>query len=182
MAACLSKLVTRALFLLLSGLCGHCSGAFVCWSFAAHLCFGSQTLKRPKRRERVCPGLLAFCAGWSARISWGGPLGWTVGSMPSPYPPCLVCVQWMKADEVEKSSSGMPIRIENPNQFVPLYTDPQEVLDMRNKVRQELIVSQLVSLRRLGRGFQRMLLTSQHPRCLSQERNYHLLAMFQGWC
>lgn len=40
----------------------------------------------------------------------------------------------MKADEVEKSSSGMPIRIENPNQFVPLYTDPQEVLDMRNKV------------------------------------------------
>lgn len=49
---------------------------------------------------------------------------------PSPYLPC----QWMKADEVEKSSSGMPIRIENPNQFVPLYTDPQEVLDMRNKV------------------------------------------------
>lgn len=48
--------------------------------------------------------------------------------------PGLVCVQWMKADEVEKSSSGMPIRIENPNQFVPLYTDPQEVLDMRNKV------------------------------------------------
>lgn len=46
----------------------------------------------------------------------------------------------MKADEVEKSSSGMPIRIENPNQFVPLYTDPQEVLDMRNKVRRELLL------------------------------------------
>ncbi|XP_059799016.1 beta-adducin [Balaenoptera ricei] len=44
---------------------------------------------------------------------------------------------WMKADEVEKSSSGMPIRIENPNQFVPLYTDPQEVLDMRNKLREQ---------------------------------------------
>ncbi|KAJ6653260.1 hypothetical protein lerEdw1_009424 [Lerista edwardsae] len=41
---------------------------------------------------------------------------------------------WMKADEVERSSSGVPIRIENPNQFVPLYTDPQEVLEMRNKV------------------------------------------------
>uniref|UniRef100_A0A8C3F835 Adducin 2 n=1 Tax=Chrysemys picta bellii TaxID=8478 RepID=A0A8C3F835_CHRPI len=40
---------------------------------------------------------------------------------------------WMKADEVEKASSGTPIRIENPNQFVPLYTDPQEVLEMRNK-------------------------------------------------
>ena len=59
--------------------------------------------------------------------------------IPLPYPPGLVCVQWMKADEVEKSSSGMPIRIENPNQFVPLYTDPQEVLDMRNKVRWELL-------------------------------------------
>uniref|UniRef100_A0A8C9NRU3 Adducin 2 n=1 Tax=Serinus canaria TaxID=9135 RepID=A0A8C9NRU3_SERCA len=35
---------------------------------------------------------------------------------------------------VEKGSSGTPIRIENPNQFVPLYTDPQEVLEMRNKV------------------------------------------------
>ncbi|NWY64924.1 ADDB protein, partial [Erithacus rubecula] len=41
---------------------------------------------------------------------------------------------WLRADEVEKGSSGTPIRIENPNQFVPLYTDPQEVLEMRNKV------------------------------------------------
>ncbi|NXN43695.1 ADDB protein, partial [Rhinoptilus africanus] len=44
---------------------------------------------------------------------------------------------WLKADEVEKASSGTPIRIENPNQFVPLYTDPQEVLDMRNKIREQ---------------------------------------------
>ncbi|XP_008120435.1 beta-adducin isoform X1 [Anolis carolinensis] len=44
---------------------------------------------------------------------------------------------WMKADEVEKSSSGTPIRIENPNQFVPLHTDPQEVLEMRNKIREQ---------------------------------------------
>ena len=66
-------------------------------------------------------------------------LGWTTGVDGElcvfVLSPGLVCVQWMKADEVEKSSSGMPIRIENPNQFVPLYTDPQEVLDMRNKVR-----------------------------------------------
>ncbi|KAM9585071.1 beta-adducin isoform 2-T2 [Trichechus inunguis] len=54
-------------------------------------------------------------------------------SMGSPRPKTT----WMKADEVEKSSSGMPIRIENPNQFVPLYTDPQEVLDMRNKIREQ---------------------------------------------
>ena len=47
----------------------------------------------------------------------------------------LCDTQWLKADEVEKGSSGTPIRIENPNQFVPLYTDPQEVLEMRNKVR-----------------------------------------------
>ncbi|XP_077161315.1 beta-adducin [Paroedura picta] len=44
---------------------------------------------------------------------------------------------WMKADEVEKTSSGTAIRIENPNQFVPLYTDPQEVLEMRNKIREQ---------------------------------------------
>ncbi|XP_065601164.1 beta-adducin isoform X1 [Cyrtonyx montezumae] len=44
---------------------------------------------------------------------------------------------WLKADEVEKSSSGTAIRIENPNQFVPLYTDPQEVLEMRNKIREQ---------------------------------------------
>ncbi|XP_027478401.1 beta-adducin [Zalophus californianus] len=54
-------------------------------------------------------------------------------SMGSPRPKTT----WMKADEVEKSSSGMPIRIENPNQFVPLYTDPQEVLDIRNKIREQ---------------------------------------------
>lgn len=47
----------------------------------------------------------------------------------------LCDMQWLKADEMEKGSSGTPIRIENPNQFVPLYTDPQEVLEMRNKVR-----------------------------------------------
>lgn len=64
----------------------------------------------------------------------GGSPGRMHGPVPSPQPHGLVFVQWMKADEVEKSSSGMPIRIENPNQFVPLYTDPQEVLEMRNKV------------------------------------------------
>lgn len=35
----------------------------------------------------------------------------------------------MKADEV-----GTPIRIEDPNQFVPLNTDPNDVLEKRNKV------------------------------------------------
>uniref|UniRef100_A0A672HH70 Gamma-adducin-like n=1 Tax=Salarias fasciatus TaxID=181472 RepID=A0A672HH70_SALFA len=36
---------------------------------------------------------------------------------------------WMKAEE-----TGTPIRIEDPNQFVPLNTDPTEVLVKRNKV------------------------------------------------
>ncbi|MEE6507267.1 hypothetical protein FKM82_019014 [Ascaphus truei] len=44
---------------------------------------------------------------------------------------------WLKADEVEKHSSGMPIRIENSNQFVPLFTDPREVLETRNKIREQ---------------------------------------------
>ncbi|XP_038603090.1 beta-adducin [Tachyglossus aculeatus] len=44
---------------------------------------------------------------------------------------------WMKAEEADRAGSGTPIRIENPNQFVPLYTDPQEVLQMRNKIREQ---------------------------------------------
>ncbi|KAJ3614722.1 hypothetical protein NHX12_018293, partial [Muraenolepis orangiensis] len=39
---------------------------------------------------------------------------------------------WMKADE-----TGTPIRIEDPNQFVPLNTDPSEVLQKRNKIRDQ---------------------------------------------
>ncbi|XP_019939691.1 adducin 3 (gamma) a isoform X1 [Paralichthys olivaceus] len=39
---------------------------------------------------------------------------------------------WMKAEE-----TGTPIRIEDPNQFVPLNTDPSEVLLKRNKIREQ---------------------------------------------
>ncbi|CAN9510097.1 unnamed protein product [Ophioblennius macclurei] len=39
---------------------------------------------------------------------------------------------WMKAEE-----TGTPIRIEDPNQFVPLNTDPTEVLVKRNKIREQ---------------------------------------------
>nr|XP_046263992.1 adducin 3 (gamma) a isoform X2 [Scatophagus argus] len=39
---------------------------------------------------------------------------------------------WMKAEE-----TGTPIRIEDPNQFVPLNTDPSEVLQKRNKIRDQ---------------------------------------------
>uniref|UniRef100_A0A4W6DES1 Adducin 3 (gamma) a n=1 Tax=Lates calcarifer TaxID=8187 RepID=A0A4W6DES1_LATCA len=39
---------------------------------------------------------------------------------------------WMKADE-----TGTPIRIEDPNQFVPLNTDPSEVLEKRNRIREQ---------------------------------------------
>uniref|UniRef100_A0AAR2M254 Class II aldolase/adducin N-terminal domain-containing protein n=1 Tax=Pygocentrus nattereri TaxID=42514 RepID=A0AAR2M254_PYGNA len=39
-------------------------------------------------------------------------------------------------DEVTQSS-GTAIKIENPNQFVPLFTNPQEVLETRNKIREQ---------------------------------------------
>lgn len=42
----------------------------------------------------------------------------------------------MKADD-----PGTPIRIEDPNQFVPLNTDPTEVLEKRNKVSKTTIFS-----------------------------------------
>ncbi|XP_063051012.1 beta-adducin isoform X2 [Engraulis encrasicolus] len=43
---------------------------------------------------------------------------------------------WLKAEEMTQSS-GMAIKIENSSQFVPLFTNPQEVLETRNKIRQQ---------------------------------------------
>ncbi|KAM9611863.1 gamma-adducin isoform 5-T10 [Morphnus guianensis] len=42
-------------------------------------------------------------------------------------------ITWMKADDSSKTSGGTPIKIEDPNQFVPLNTNPSEVLEKRNK-------------------------------------------------
>lgn len=57
---------------------------------------------------------------------------------------CLFFVpsQWMRSEN-GSSSSGTPIRIEDPNQFVPLNTNPSEVLQKRNKVRLSHNFSQL---------------------------------------
>ncbi|KAJ8248083.1 hypothetical protein GJAV_G00238080 [Gymnothorax javanicus] len=44
---------------------------------------------------------------------------------------------WMKAEELGNSSSGTPIKIEDPNQFVPLNTNPTEVLERRNRIREQ---------------------------------------------
>ncbi|XP_030593035.1 beta-adducin isoform X2 [Archocentrus centrarchus] len=43
---------------------------------------------------------------------------------------------WLKTEEVTQSGSTA-IKIENPNQFVPLFTNPQEVIETRNKIRQQ---------------------------------------------
>ncbi|XP_063290430.1 gamma-adducin isoform X2 [Pelobates fuscus] len=45
-------------------------------------------------------------------------------------------VMWMKAEEVNKAG-GFPIKIEDPNQFVPLNTNPTDVLEKRNKIREQ---------------------------------------------
>ncbi|KAL7834008.1 hypothetical protein AOLI_G00289680 [Acnodon oligacanthus] len=47
-----------------------------------------------------------------------------------------VRTMWMKSED-GGSSSGTPIRIEDPNQFVPLNTNPSEVLEKRNKIREQ---------------------------------------------
>ncbi|KAL7831444.1 hypothetical protein SRHO_G00309470 [Serrasalmus rhombeus] len=47
-----------------------------------------------------------------------------------------VRTMWMKSED-GSSSSGTPIRIEDPNQFVPLNTNPSEVLEKRNKIREQ---------------------------------------------
>ncbi|XP_062399103.1 beta-adducin isoform X4 [Sardina pilchardus] len=43
---------------------------------------------------------------------------------------------WLKSEEITQTS-GQAIKIENPNQFVPLFTNPKEVLETRNKIRQQ---------------------------------------------
>uniref|UniRef100_A0A3B3UBA2 Adducin 2 (beta) n=1 Tax=Poecilia latipinna TaxID=48699 RepID=A0A3B3UBA2_9TELE len=43
---------------------------------------------------------------------------------------------WLKAEELTQAGSTA-IKIENPNQFVPLFTNPQEVIETRNKIRQQ---------------------------------------------
>ncbi|KAL6461939.1 hypothetical protein MHYP_G00300840 [Metynnis hypsauchen] len=47
-----------------------------------------------------------------------------------------VRTMWMKSED-GSSSSGTPIRIEDPNQFVPLNTNPSEVLEKRNRIREQ---------------------------------------------
>lgn len=54
---------------------------------------------------------------------------------------CVSCMmfvlpQWMRSED-SSNSSGTPIRIEDPNQFVPLNTNPTEVLAKRNKIREQ---------------------------------------------
>ncbi|XP_006135073.1 gamma-adducin isoform X1 [Pelodiscus sinensis] len=46
-------------------------------------------------------------------------------------------ITWMKAEDSSKTSGGTPIKIEDPNQFVPLNTNPSEVLAKRNKIREQ---------------------------------------------
>ncbi|KAM6965159.1 beta-adducin isoform 2-T2 [Aplochiton taeniatus] len=43
---------------------------------------------------------------------------------------------WLKSEEIIQGGSGA-IKIENPNQFVPLFTNPKEVLETRNKIREQ---------------------------------------------
>ncbi|KAM6443056.1 gamma-adducin isoform 3-T5 [Liasis olivaceus] len=44
---------------------------------------------------------------------------------------------WIKAEDSSKISGGTPIKIEDPNQFVPLNTNPSDVLEKRNKIREQ---------------------------------------------
>lgn len=44
---------------------------------------------------------------------------------------------WIKAEDTSMISGGTPIKIEDPNQFVPLNTNPSDVLEKRNKIREQ---------------------------------------------
>uniref|UniRef100_A0A3B5LRS9 Adducin 3 n=1 Tax=Xiphophorus couchianus TaxID=32473 RepID=A0A3B5LRS9_9TELE len=45
-------------------------------------------------------------------------------------------IMWMKSSQ-PGNSVGTPIKIEDPNQFVPLNTNPTEVLDKRNRIKEQ---------------------------------------------
>ncbi|XP_061645238.1 adducin 3 (gamma) b isoform X1 [Phyllopteryx taeniolatus] len=51
---------------------------------------------------------------------------------------------WMKSSEPGKSK-GTPIKIEDPNQFVPLNTDPTEALHKRNRIKEQHRGDQMTS-------------------------------------
>nr|XP_056706553.1 gamma-adducin isoform X2 [Euleptes europaea] len=44
---------------------------------------------------------------------------------------------WIKAEDSSKVSGGTPIKIDDPNQFVPMNTNPSDVLEKRNKIREQ---------------------------------------------
>ncbi|XP_060624363.1 gamma-adducin isoform X1 [Anolis sagrei] len=44
---------------------------------------------------------------------------------------------WIKAEDSSKITGGTPIKIEDPNQFVPMNTNPSDVLQKRNKIREQ---------------------------------------------
>ncbi|XP_053306504.1 gamma-adducin isoform X2 [Spea bombifrons] len=46
-------------------------------------------------------------------------------------------ITWMKAQELNRACGEYPIKIEDPNQFVPLNTNPTDVLEKRNKIREQ---------------------------------------------
>ncbi|KAL0964467.1 hypothetical protein UPYG_G00324240 [Umbra pygmaea] len=51
---------------------------------------------------------------------------------------------WMKSEETS-NGTGTPIKIEDPNQFVPLNTNPTDVLEKRNRIRQQNTVDHKTS-------------------------------------
>ncbi|KAM4591869.1 gamma-adducin-like [Odontesthes bonariensis] len=51
---------------------------------------------------------------------------------------------WMKSSE-PGNSVGTPIKIDDPNQFVPLNTNPSEVLDKRNRIKEQHRGDQMTS-------------------------------------
>lgn len=51
---------------------------------------------------------------------------------------------WMKSAD-PSNSSGTPIKIEDPNQFVPLNTDPTEVMNKRNRIKEQHRGDQMTS-------------------------------------
>lgn len=96
------------------------------------------TYLKVNSQETASPGHLR------TTVRGGGGLRWTVNRgrcCPLVAVTVLCCPdvsvssvsQWLKTEEVTQAGSTS-MKMENPNQFVPLFTNPREVIETRNKV------------------------------------------------
>ncbi|XP_073210522.1 gamma-adducin isoform X4 [Lepidochelys kempii] len=87
--------------------------------------------------QKYKPFTHAVAAAGGGGVNMGSQQKWKVGEQEFEALMRMLDNLWMKAEDSSKISGGTPIKIEDPNQFVPLNTNPSDVLEKRNKIREQ---------------------------------------------